>query len=262
MKQYRFKQEVSQKIVDGILQGYKNYLAERNQKFDEMKISSAYAWVKGNHIDDQIAVKCHSVGVDYKKAKAGYTWGYLQFSSTESRTMFIAKNSRYFDKENFPGGKGIRGKKKAAQDDNYLKKLSQINQEVKFPKVPTLFDDEPTQKYMTLLDDITMKSLEVSDITVLQKQFDRFYIVTYEIDEAHMISSIKSYLPNPEDNKAYEVEDLSDLIESSSVDLSDIDTTAVENDHLESDEYLPNAVDYEIEFDDDIESNNEEEGQS
>lgn len=49
VKKYRFGKHLNQSIVDGILQGYKNYLEERSEKKETMKISSAYAWVRGSY---------------------------------------------------------------------------------------------------------------------------------------------------------------------------------------------------------------------
>src|SRR5690606_28082431 len=46
----------------------------------------------------------------------------------------------------------------------------------------------------------------------LKSSFNEFHILTYTIDEAYQISKIKHYLPNPHDNVAYLVEDLSHLI--------------------------------------------------
>ncbi|KYG30042.1 hypothetical protein [Alkalihalobacillus trypoxylicola] len=249
MKQYRFSNDMNQKIVDGILQGYKNYVDEREEKRKSMKISSAYAWVKGNHIDDQTASLCKEIGVEYKNATAGYTWGYLQLVSKDTRKMFILKNARYFNKDNFPGGTGVNGKKnKEKKKDNYLKNLSKINQDVDFPKEKNLLtDDNPT--FLRLFDDNTLKSLEKSDVNKLQKDFDNFYIVTYGLDEGNMISNIKVWMPNPNNDVAYEVDDLTSLISTSSIDITDIDTSVLENDLMDDDYTYNTAFDYDIELD-------------
>lgn len=42
--------------------------------------------------------------------------------------------------------------------------------------------------------------------------YNEFHILTYKIDEAYQISEIMHYLPNPEDNIAYLVEDISTYI--------------------------------------------------
>lgn len=253
MEKYLFHKEINQRIVDGILQGYKNYIHERTEKSTQMKISTAYAWVKGNHIDDQTAAICEEIGIKYSKARAGYTWGYLQFTNPCERTMFIIKNSKYFNKDNFPGGTGMSSRKRrTANEENYLKKLSKINQNVEFPIEPTLFVVEMLPHTMTLFDDSVMKSLEDNDISKLQSDFNKFYIITYETDQTNMVSSIKVWMPNPINNKAYLVGDLTDYISSSSVDIADLDTSVLENDYFEYDYDSPTAVDYDIFHEDDL----------
>ncbi|MBU5212479.1 hypothetical protein [Heyndrickxia oleronia] len=254
MQKYSFDYNINQKIVEGILQGYKNYIQERNDKQRNMKISDAYAWVKGNHIDDQTARECEDAGILYKKAKAGYTWGYLQFSSVKDKSMFVIKNAKYFNEENFPKGKGIKGNKKQGnnEEDNYLKKLSRINKNIDFPEKPTLFSEMGCTELLTIFDENTLISLENTEVSVLQKEFEKFYIVTYEIDEAHMISSILVWMPNPKDNTAHLVSDLTELINNSSVDFSDVDITVLENDDMNYDYESPVAAEYNIVHENDI----------
>ncbi|MCH6268880.1 hypothetical protein [Neobacillus citreus] len=261
MKKYQLNKDVSQRIVDGILQGYKNYIQERTEKNTQMKISTAYAWVKGNHIDDQTATICEEVGIKYSKAKAGYTWGYLQFTNLDENTMFIIKNSKYFNEENFPGGTAFTGRKRRSlNNENYLKKLSKINQDIDFPAELTLFIDDMLPRTMTLFDDSVMKSLEDNDVSKLQADFDKFYIITYETDQFNMVSSIKVWMPNPINNKAYLVEDLTDYIGSSTIDITDLDTSVLENDYLDFDYDSPTALDYDIFHEDDLPK--EDEGNS
>ena len=53
----------------------------------------------------------------------------------------------------------------------------------------------------------------------VQSSYNEFHILTYELDEAFQISKIMHYLPNPTDNIAYKIEDLSNYI--SGAELSD-----------------------------------------
>ena len=264
MKAYSFSSEVNQKIVDGILHGYKNYIRERNDKRSTMKISDAYAWVKGNHIDDQIATECEDIGIVYKKAKAGYTWGYLQFSSSEDKSMFIIKNAKYFNSDNFPGGKGIKGNKKRNTDEeNYLKKLSRINRNIDFPEELSFFPKETAiPEFMSILDESVLKSLEDTEVTRLQKDYDKFYMVTYAIDQAFMISTIQVWMPNPVDNKAYLVDDLTEFIENSPIDFGNVDTTVLEEDNMEYDYESPTAVDFDIFHEDDFDKEKSDDDES
>ncbi|WP_079480586.1 spr1630 family ClpXP-sensitive toxin [Halobacillus salinus] len=222
MKKYQFSSEISQTIVNGILQGYKNYIQERELKKEEMRISSAYAWVKGNHIDDQTAEECETHGISYSKAKAGYTWGYLQFNLESERKMFIIKNAKYFDTDNFPNTRHVTGKKGSKGEESYLKKLSRINRHVDFPSNMTFDFDSAREQNYVIFDDQTMKDLEEPQVQNLEENCDQFYILTYEIDEANMISALRLLMPNPSDNIAYEVEDLSGYIGTSTVNFDDV----------------------------------------
>lgn len=259
MKQYQFSSELNQSIVNGILQGYKNYIDERKVKNEELRISSAYAWVKGNHIDDQTAEECLSMGITYEKAKAGYTWGYLQFKIGSERKMFIVKNAKYFDEENFPGGRGIRGQKRSGHEENYLKKLSRINKDIDFPGQLSLIPANNKDENYVIFDDQIMKDLDESQVRNLENEYDQFYIITYEIDEGYMISKIRLLMPNAFDNKAYEVQDLSEFIGSSTVDFSDVDTDILIGEGTDYFEETT-AAEYEIYHEDEI--NEEEKGTS
>ena len=67
MKEPKFNEILNQKIVNGFLKGYKNYFIERKEKNETMHVSSAYAWVKGNHIYHNTAESCKDNGVVFKK---------------------------------------------------------------------------------------------------------------------------------------------------------------------------------------------------
>lgn len=188
-----------------------------------MHISTAYAWVKGNHIDDQTAEECKDLGIDFTRAKAGYTWGYLQFNINNKNRMFIIKNAKYFDEKNFPRSKGVQGQKRKEEKESYLKRLSRINSNVEFPEELTLFTRDEGEKIVSIFDDEILKQLEEPQARRLEKEFEQFYIITYEIDESFAISKIRMLMPNPHDDKAYEVEDLSEFIGTSPVRFDDND---------------------------------------
>ena len=169
------------------------------------------------------------------------------------------KEYQFNNEENFPQGREVNGKRKRDRNnENYLKKLSGINENVEFPIEPNLFSEEIMKhKSMTLFDDSVMKSLEDSDVNNLQKVFNKFYIITYEIDQINMISSIRVWIPSPVNDKAYLVEDLTELINTSSVDLTDLDTSVLENDQFDFDYESPNAIDYNIFHEDDLSQEDE-----
>ncbi len=61
------------------MEGYRDYIEHRKDRHNKMKISSAFAWTKGNFIESKIADINGDLNLSYKKAKAGLTWDYLQF---------------------------------------------------------------------------------------------------------------------------------------------------------------------------------------
>lgn len=236
--------EVNQSIVNGILQGYKNYIEERKIKREEMNISTAYAWVKGNHIDDQTAEECRDIGVDFKRAKAGYTWGYLQFNiEQDGKKMFIIKNGKYFNEEDFPSGKGVARQRKKSEKISYLERLARINRNIDFPEEASLFTKEQEEQMVALFGEHTL--LEEPLARRLEEEFSQFYIVTYEIDESYAISTIRLFMPNPENNRAYEVEDLSEYIGKSTVHFEDSDFEVLVEDGFDAPD-TPVAAEYGI----------------
>ena len=46
---------LAQQLVDGLMGGYKDYLAERKQKQQSLTISGAFAWTRSNFIDSKIS---------------------------------------------------------------------------------------------------------------------------------------------------------------------------------------------------------------
>ncbi|MFS0788647.1 hypothetical protein ABC345_19945 [Shouchella sp. 1P09AA] len=215
MKEYKFNEKLNQKIVDGILKGYKDYLKERKEKNEIMHVSSAYAWVKGNHIDHNTAEACKSEGVTFKKEKAGYTWGYLQF--VDEKSIFIIKS-------------GNRKTKyiKTLDQDNYLVKLSKINSHINFPgesEQASLFQED-----LTIIDENAGLSLSNEEVEVLRSQYDRFYIVSYSLDDAKMIKEITLGMPIPETDRSFLINDLTSYIDKSTVKIDSADLSAVEND--------------------------------
>ena len=49
MKKFRLSGELNESIVDGIIEGYKDYLRVRKEAARNLRVHGAYAWVKGNN---------------------------------------------------------------------------------------------------------------------------------------------------------------------------------------------------------------------
>ena len=131
----------------------------------------------------------------------------------------------------------------------YLHELSKINQNLDFKSFPYETFDSITQgKQLSLF--VTEKQIK-DQIEHFQTQYNEFHILTYKIDEAYQISEIIHYLPNPNDNIAYEIENLSDYISGAELTDEERDIIAPE---LDNDDIMdPAAFDIGI-FEEDEES--------
>lgn len=72
----------------------------------------------------------------------------------------------------------------------------------------------------------------------LRKSIDRFYIVTYAIDESRLISKISLFMPNPKDNKAYLIDDLTKYIKPYHQPVIDDELISALSTTVEADEHL------------------------
>lgn len=214
MDRYKFNNQDSQIIVNAIVEGYRDYIEHRKERNREMIISSAFAWTKGNFIEDRIAKSGSELNVTYHKAKAGLTWEYLQFSQNETKKLFLIKNAAYFNEKGF--SQAVLPNKNQSAHRTYLHELSKINSKLEFPNnEQNLFvSGEPVQLSLSIVENQIKEGLEQ-----IQSSYNEFHILTYELDEAYQISKVMHYLPNPTDNIAYKIEDLSNYI--SGAELSD-----------------------------------------
>lgn len=234
MKEFNFSKELNHGIVDGLMEGYRDYLEIRREKARELLVSGAYAWVKGNHIDDQVARSCKQYGVENKLSKAGLTWQYLQFQHKDEKTLFIVKNARYFNEEQVSNGRDASGNARRGRM-SYMENLMRINAGVDFSKVRTVRPGDSIQ--LELLEENILSEKENLEIAKIETSFDRFYIITYEIDESQLIGRISLFMPNPSDNKAYFVDDLTSYIDPDFIQIDDELKEALANDIDTDDNY-------------------------
>ena len=209
MKEYCLPEKLNEGIVDGIIEGYRDYLDVRRQKARELKVHGAYAWVKGNHIDHYVALACEKYGVTSTLAKAGVTWQYLQFSQKADKVLFIVKNARYFNSDEVDKGIDAKGRTRTSKA-SYMNHLMDINRGVDFEKIPAKAFNQSVQ--LELLEDFNPIPLRAEDTKGMDTQFDRFYIATYHIGEDYQIGEIRLWMPNPADNRAYLISELTPYI--------------------------------------------------
>ncbi|AIS62058.1 hypothetical protein [Listeria ivanovii] len=227
MDELKLDEAISKVIVDGTLKGYLQYLEERKSKKESMSVSGAYAWTKGNHIDDQVSKIGQNHNVQFKIEKAGYTWEYLQFTVSENAEnyMVIVKNSRRVKKS-------FDDQKKKVNEDNYLVNFADINTDV-LKNSKQNFVAQPEQLELELNDPEEIRAvIEGKQLNVTQK-YARFYIVTYEIDdETKIIKSIQLTMPNRQTMNLELIEDLSYLIQASEYEATIEDVEPIMNEKV------------------------------
>lgn len=186
MTVYKFSEELNERLVKGIEQGYSDYAEVRREKRDELLVSSAYAWVKGNHIEDRVARELQDVGIHFKREKAGYAWEYLSFNEPNENNLILIKNV------NIVKGKSTSPVLDALNPDNYLVKFSKINSKVDFDKIKGA--KQGTLAFPDL--QLPNRSTEDEEPEKLRKQYKHFYILTYTIDpETRMLMAVDLWMP-------------------------------------------------------------------
>ncbi|MNO85313.1 hypothetical protein D3C76_766840 [compost metagenome] len=237
MEQYKFISDYNKMIVEAIVDGYRDYIDHRKDRKAKMKISSAFAWTKGNFIESKVAEECVNHGFTYKRSKAGLTWDYLQFIHGDSKVLFLIKNAAYFNENCFSQSNLPTDKKGPRR--TYLHELSKINRDLEFPPSQQVKDEGNYYEQLSL--PFFVSDYQVRDeLENFKSSYNQFHILTYALDEAYQISEIKHYLPNPSDNIAHLVEDLSNFI--SGAELTDEDREVVAPD-LNDDIMDPAAFD-------------------
>jgi hypothetical protein len=223
--QYKFKHEHNKMIVEAIVDGYRDYIEHRKDRKAKMKISSAFAWTKGNFIESKVAEECVDHGFTYKKSKAGLTWDYLQFIHGDSKILFLIKNAAYFNEDCFSQANLPTNGSRKGPRRTYLHELSKINKELLFPSTQQRENKSESYEQLSFL---VLESQVKEELDNFKSSYTEFHILTYALDDAYQISEIKHYLPNPNDNIAYQVEDLSHFISGANLTEEDREVVAPE----------------------------------
>lgn len=225
LNKFSLDNDLSQSIVDGILKGYKEYLDLRRKAQKALKVSGAYAWVKGNHIDSSVDEICSNYdNIQSSIERAGYTWEYLQFTLKESKEKYlvIIKNSR-------GASMTFNGNLDSNKKENYLYEYAGINNSI---IDSDLLQSVESERFVQL--ELSFPELEAINKNTSMKApegYDRFYVVTYEFDpQSKMISKIALTLPNQSKMTLVEVADLTPLIDNSVYSITDEELEIVKRD--------------------------------
>lgn len=199
-------EQQAQAIVDGILQGYKDYLEIRRQKKEELKVSASYAFVKGNHIDDAVSRKLTGLIEKDQLAKAGESWEYLQFAfgRKDNKCLFIVKNILRL-KRTF---------QTSHKKSQYLVDLAKVNN----PWIQELRQGRVKKEGVSIqLQFLDFEKWEQTE-EIRERNFSEFYIVTYETDShTKEIISVEIVAPDAETGELHSVQKLSSYLQSSDV---------------------------------------------
>lgn len=167
--------------------------------------------------------------------------GLPSICSRSDKKLFLIKNDAYFNQSCFSQAVLPNNIKSSGPRRTYLHELSKINKRLQFPS--TYHQEDNTGGHSVQLSFKIAAELVQDDLNH-QKQYNEFHILTYKIDDAFQISKIMHYLPNPDDNIAYEVENLSKYI--SGAELTDFEREIIAPDK-DKDLIDPAAFDIEIE---------------
>lgn len=231
LEKYQFSQGHNQVIVRAIVEGYRKYIDHRIDRKGKMTISSAFAWTKDNFIESEIAETGKEHGFTFERSKAGPTWNYLQFINDETKSLFLMKNADYFNPEFFARSKTPIPGQSTGNSRTYMQELAKINQRIEFSE-----DNKPGVSKYSNQSKLPLSYVPESQISeqlaLFNSKYDSFHILTYKLDQAQQINEVMHYLPNPADNIAYLIEDLSHYI--SGAELTDQDRSIVSPEHDEA----------------------------
>lgn len=218
-----------QAVVDGILEGYKTYLKERQEKKNTMFVSHGYAFTRGNHIDDAVARNLDGLITGHEMKKAPGGWEYLEFDfENGERCFFIVKNA-------FRANHSI---KKGKKESSYLIDYAQINN--KWIEKENLRSSQLKEDYPMQLSMFTEEEQVQMSRHKQLKEYDRFYLVIFEIDNTtKLLTQIEVVALDEQTRELHKIQDLTMYIQTSNVNIVEEDTKVIrnENELVDTEEY-------------------------
>jgi hypothetical protein len=140
-----------------------------------------------------------------------------------AKSLIITKGAR-IAKNNFPGDS-----EKTPKSD-YLQAFAELNRNTaKSGVLSGIKSGQPMQLELDLSGAEDLSRLIMQDADSDNAQLDRFYIVTYQLDDNKVISSIKLTMPNPQTHNLAEIADLTQLIDRTGVEIDDEEYNTVRN---------------------------------
>ncbi|WP_297951408.1 hypothetical protein [uncultured Lactobacillus sp.] len=222
MDNLKLTEDVNQFIVNGIVNGYKEYLAMRKRENARLVISTGLSWAKGNYIDTALNNIAENADVKFEMAGG---WKFLSYSlkndEFENPDLLIVRNARTANQQ-FHGN----------IDDiaDYLREDAAINNHL-FSKneIVTKNSNRSVQLELPLIDGEEKSKSKV-------EKYNRFYIAIYELDKNQNIKSIRLELPNQKSAEFLEVEDLTKYIQNTAT-ITEDELEPVRNDNIPAAQY-------------------------
>lgn len=230
VEKYKFNSKHSSMIVNAIVKGYREYVEHRKELHNKMAISSAFAWTRNNFIESELAKQCKVTGFSTIHAKAGPTWNYLQFVNDQTKRLFIVRNATYFNPSSSSSLSIPLPRSEGGRATAYLEELAKMNGHIEFPVEKQMHLEENKENELTAASYVPAKQVS-TQLDLFKNKYTSFHILTYELDEANQLRKVMHYLPDPLQNIAHLVEDLSSYI--SGAELSWEERNILEPDHVE-----------------------------
>lgn len=214
----RLGERQGQAVVDGILEGYKNYLQERREKKESMKVSYAYAFTKGNHIDDAVVRRLDKLieKATLEKIKGG--WEHFEFSFQNGVScFFIIKNA----------SRVKAATKKGKNESSYLIDYAAILNNDWIEEERLRENQQKEEDMVIQLSMLTEGEQKKLDRRKQVRDHDRFYLVTYETNELKMITRIELVALDAVTRELHQIQDLSPYIQTSDIEVTEAETSIV-----------------------------------
>lgn len=209
--------ETNHHFVRGLVRGYEDYLKVRVKAGQNLEISTGYAYTRGNHLEDRIA-KEKSKNIKFEHAKAG-SWTYLKFkvqNSGEDYLIIVRRAERINETL-----QEIKSKTIEKREKNWLYSLSKFNNHLKLDKI--LENSEMKQLKLYADNSLDEKAIILSENVSLdlEEEFERFYILTYEIDvNTHQLSDVDLMMMDSKTLSMVQIENLREIMIEYQSDIS------------------------------------------
>ncbi|MBU9789744.1 hypothetical protein KOM07_09380 [Lentilactobacillus sp. G22-6] len=195
-------------LVDATRAGFVEFLEEKVQKQESMKVSGGYAWTRSDHIDNYIAQSLDETGLGnytYHKVAA---WDSLRFEfKVGNKKIWIAQKGSTFLRKN-----GSLAKREDLHK-NYISQWSEnINEQYS-----ALFNGKSEQ--LNLLNDALDLTNTQNNSERESSSADAFYLLIYNISNGIDIDKMSLNLVYNGQIKL--IEDLSELNASSDIKIPD-----------------------------------------